>query len=75
MTGRSTHPLASLIARLGGAKIEGDDCAVPPLAPMVTVAVDWTMVAFDGLDKTTVKLRLGAEDVRLVIGTEMLCSV
>ena len=36
---------------------------------MVTVAVDWTMVAFDGLDKTTVKLRLGAEDVRSVIGT------
>ena len=33
------------------------------------------MFAFDGLDKTTVKLRLGAEDIRSVIGTEMLFSV
>ena len=42
---------------------------------MVTVAVDWTMAAFDGVDRTTVKLRLAAAVVRLMIGTEMVCSV
>ena len=55
--------------------MSGDDVGRPAAGPDGDGGRGLDDAAFDGADRTTVKLRLAAADVRSVIGTEMVCSV